>query len=250
MNINANTLLHFTNSIDTLESIIINGFYPRMALDNYDEILRNNQLGQIALPIICFCDIPLHLIPDHMNDYGFYGIGMHKEWGLLKKINPVQYLQNTAYLGDIIDKIDKCFTNIEKNTGSCYEMNLICNLLAFINPFQGINYKNGKNKIFYDEREWRYFPNFFEQNDIDANIPLLFEKDFNTVKKEHLNNYLKRFSLSFNPSDIKYIFIKDETEISELSRRLDNCIGIKYTKEQIEVMKTKIISSKNIIEDF
>jgi len=228
----------------------MNDFYPRMSLEDYGYILNENEIGKIALPMICFCDIPLHLISSHMEEYGHFGIGLKKSWGIENGLNPVLYLKRETYLNEVIIKINEYLVNLKRQNKSKFEMNLMWNLLAFIKPYEGISHKNGKNKVFYDEREWRYFPNFFESNNIDANIPLLFEKDFNTIKKDNLNNYLKRFPLKYEPSDIKYIIVKDEEDIYLMSKIIDEIKSDKYTQKDIQILKTKIISSNYMLEDF
>ncbi|MFA6201318.1 MAG: abortive infection system antitoxin AbiGi family protein [Bacteroidales bacterium] len=86
MPVNTNTLIHFTDSINTMRLILMNDFYPRMSLEDYGYILNENEIGKIALPMICFCDIPLHLISSHMEEYGHFGIGLKKKLGYRKWI--------------------------------------------------------------------------------------------------------------------------------------------------------------------
>ncbi len=78
----------------------------------------------------------------------------------------------------------------------------------------------------------------------------MFEKDFNTIKKDNLNNYLKRFPLKYGPSDIKYIIVKDEEDIYLMSQIIDEIKSDKYTQKDIQILKTKIISSNYMLEDF
>ena len=55
--------------------------------------------------MICFCDIPLHLIADHINEYGQYGLGLSREWALKGKLNPVFYYQMNSLLFDEFDSM-------------------------------------------------------------------------------------------------------------------------------------------------
>ena len=39
--------------------------------------------------MVTFCDIPLAMAKDHIKKYGSYAIGLSKDWGGRKKLNPV-----------------------------------------------------------------------------------------------------------------------------------------------------------------
>src|SRR5688572_23249447 len=90
--ISANTLFHFTNSIDNLLNILRNEFRPRFCLENYN-LLRLRVPAEVgfefAVPMVCFCDLPLSQTGAHLSVYGDYGIGMTKVWGQRKGITPV-----------------------------------------------------------------------------------------------------------------------------------------------------------------
>ena len=76
----SDTLFHFTKNINTLKNILQNGFWPRYCLEDFN--WYNAELGYIAYPMVCFCDIPLSRINEHVKFYGDYGIGLTKNWGL------------------------------------------------------------------------------------------------------------------------------------------------------------------------
>ncbi len=74
----SDTLFYFTKNIDTLKSILKNGFWPRYSLEDFN--WYNPQMGSIAYPMVCFCDIPLIRPREHVSFYGDYGLGMTKQW--------------------------------------------------------------------------------------------------------------------------------------------------------------------------
>ena len=87
--LSANTLFNFTNTIEYLTSKIENKFRPRLVFEDY------RMFGipiQGAIPMVCFCDIRLSDISDHTAEYGYYGIGLAKKWGIKTKLNPVTYI--------------------------------------------------------------------------------------------------------------------------------------------------------------
>ena len=74
------TLFHFTKSLPDLKSILKNGFYPRYSLESI-AWMRLPKKDAVAFPIVCFCDIPLGRISDHIRAYTSLGIGMSQAWG-------------------------------------------------------------------------------------------------------------------------------------------------------------------------
>ena len=77
--ISTNSLFHFTEK-EHLLNILENNFLPRYSIENFSN--SKNQEILIGFPMVCFCDIPLSQILDHINTYGKYGIGLFKKWGI------------------------------------------------------------------------------------------------------------------------------------------------------------------------
>ena len=80
--ISSNCLFHFTNSAENLLNILENEFNPRYCLENLkflDFSPKMTDYFEIAIPMVCFCDIPLSKIKTHISIYGNYGIGMKKK---------------------------------------------------------------------------------------------------------------------------------------------------------------------------
>ncbi len=109
MSKSANILFHYTRSIDNLFGIIENGFEHRPVKE--DLSIRGFTESPFSIPgivryefvwvMVCFCDIPLRDVHDHMEQYGSYGLGLDKEWGIVKGITPVRYIH--YYTPDIHD---------------------------------------------------------------------------------------------------------------------------------------------------
>jgi hypothetical protein len=76
----SHTLFHFTDSIDTLLSILQSGFWPRYCAEDFR--WYNEAMGYVSYPIVSFCDIPLTRIREHTDFYGKFGIGMSRDWGI------------------------------------------------------------------------------------------------------------------------------------------------------------------------
>ena len=90
--IQADTLFTFTRKLEFLIPYIKNKMIsPRYCVEDIS-YLKIRNLKKIAFPMKCFCDINLHRIAEHLAWYGYYGLAFSKEWGMKKKIQPIQYI--------------------------------------------------------------------------------------------------------------------------------------------------------------
>ncbi|HFD1835109.1 TPA: abortive infection system antitoxin AbiGi family protein [Clostridium perfringens] len=255
--LSANTLFHFTNNIDNIINILTNEFSPRYCMESF-EFLGGCDL-EIAIPMVCFCDIPLSQIKNHIENYGGYAIGLSKEWGGSKGINPVAYsIKNslsTKAISNVINIINRECEDEQKKNDIDNAYDFMCNFVFYMKPYEGNSWNkekfDGKYTRFYDEREWRYIP------DIDVikkyNIDWFLEKEeFLDYKgrREYNNKISEIIKLSFEPDDIKYIIVNSEDEILDLFRAIDNIKGDKYSLNRINILKTRIISKDQILNDF
>ncbi|HHD63799.1 MAG TPA: hypothetical protein ENK96_05420 [Desulfobulbaceae bacterium] len=103
-NISTNTVFHFTKSIDCLESILTNDFYPQLCIEDIFGPLAGELEAEKAIPMVCFCDIPLSQIKKHIKNYGEYAIGLSKEWAIRNKINPVLYTFSNSNFSNNLNK--------------------------------------------------------------------------------------------------------------------------------------------------
>jgi hypothetical protein len=94
-NLSSDTLFHFT-SWNNLISILAKGFQPKFSLERF--CFQKGKSSEIAVPMVSFCDIPLSQIVFHVKRYGSYGLGLSKEWGIAKGLNPVLYLKENSSL--------------------------------------------------------------------------------------------------------------------------------------------------------
>ena len=124
----------------------------------------------------------------------------------------------------------------------------IMEFISFTKPYKGRIYRNGKprRKKFYDEREWRYIPNISEEKC----YRLEKEEYLNEVDLANYNNKIEnRYTLSFNPSDIKYIIVKKENEIYSMIKAIRR-IKIKYNPKDVDILTSRILTSEQILDDF
>jgi hypothetical protein len=272
LTISSNTLFHFTSKIENVINILEEEFRPHFCLEDLNIITPDigpREELESAIPMVCFCDIPLSQARIHMETYGKYGIGLSKEWGKLNKICPMLYVhENSAipfgvrkmlengidfFLMDNVH-IDMPLTNIENIAKIVSGLERIVSGLdrieSFIKPYEGRLWRDGKyipSKIrFYDEREWRFVPELPE----DFSSSRLTKAEFLDEKKKKSANEKLRENcvLKFEPLDIKYIIVQKENEIIDIIKKIE---GIeKYDDNQKRLLCSRVISSEQILEDF
>lgn len=244
--LSANTLFHFTSSIENLLSILKNGFRPRYCIEDIS-ILESNKW---FVPMICFSDIPLSQIEEHSSWYGEYAIGISKEWGIKKSINPVLYInQDSPLIENIKECIQYTLGNV-KDAGNCpREAKTLFNLTyqySFYKPYTGMQFKKAEERMltkrFYDEREWRYVP-----QDCENKKSLL--KQYSQEKNESWNDEVISYAIFPDPQYINYIIVSKEEEVLGMVDKLQ-ILEDKYQNEHIRKLATRIISMERIKQDF
>ena len=142
MNISSSTLFHFMSKPEYLINILLNDFCPRFYPEDFSYLFPSMISGfcKIAIPMICFCDIPLSLIHEHMEEYGNYGIGMKKEWAIRNRINPVIYAIEKTNLTKQIDNILlKHDVNMhEERFPSSQDYLEFLEIISYIKPYKAI----------------------------------------------------------------------------------------------------------------
>lgn len=192
MSTSSNCIIHYTNDIQNLYSILKNGFFPSYCKE---KISLKSDFKTFAVPIVSFCDIPLSQVKDHMLKYGEYGIGLTIEWASNLGLNPVQYLEKSSTLNQGISNIMNFLHNdwheiidddddFEKFYDETYR-GAVCVLQSIKNYSNELirnNINLGEYK-FYDEREWRYSP-IISINDVDEYPDIYYEDDFKELEKK------------------------------------------------------------------
>jgi hypothetical protein len=249
MPVAAGTLFHFTKSLKNLHGIIENGFIPGLPQEDYSFLKSGLKLH---IPMVCFCDIPLHLIDNHIYCYGSYGIGLSKDWGIKEGLNPIIYVADTPHSSRVYNLDSRCINSVlletvTKNmpkTGNLSKTNY--ELLCYLKPYEGID-KRKKNKILYEENEWRYVPPVFGKK---KNMMLFRELQKNQGIQEFTDKAeeaLSEYPLKFTPESVQYIFIRKE---KEREKAIDTFYkNSKLAESAIKLLCSKIISIEQIKGD-
>lgn len=139
--------------------------------------------------------------------------------------------------------------NVRKIGGDI--LNSWVSLLMYSKPYSG-NFKHQgkehKNVKFYNEREWRYIATKKEKSAPHGTLSK--EKMENAKELEKANDKLKNYRLRFKAEDIKYIFVKEENEIHRMVSELRKIKSPIYNNKTVDILTSKILTTKQIIEDF
>jgi len=259
--LSSNTLFHFTKSMENLINILTIEFHPRYCFESYSE--TELEIGY-AFPMVCFCDIPLSKTKVHVARYGPYGIGLNKTWGAKNCVCPVHYVIDKTPTLNILAQINtrhigqlgKYKTTIPKDEMDHQEQMLYLQQynLMYTKKYKGKMFREetwSEEVRFYDEREWRYVPNPSEVPVLkEMRTPLSFKEFKNKTHIDELDEEnAALFTLGFEPLDIRYLLVKTEDEILRMCTQLDK-IKAKYSPEEREILKTRIISYERVKEDF
>lgn len=95
--LSSNSLFRFTEKPEYLTSILKNGIAPRYYLENFGMFdLQVSEDLELAVPMSCFCDIPLSKVKRHLSLYGSYGIALSKKWGISNGVSPLMYIDSNS----------------------------------------------------------------------------------------------------------------------------------------------------------
>ena len=218
--------------MNDLVHILKHGFTPRFCLENYSDLFydSDNEL-MIAFPMTCFCDLPLSQLHKHLDFYGGYGIGLKKEWGEVREINPVFYVHQKSDFSVCVNFLES-LCEADKMS-----------VLRYIKLYDGYVSINGREvyKRFYDEREWRW---------VDG-VSSLTKEEYNDRQKLDEAEYgvSQRVRLDFEPDDIKYVIVSSESEIYDIVEKIET-MSDRYSKKDIQLLYTKILCTEHIKADF
>ncbi|HRG34236.1 MAG TPA: abortive infection system antitoxin AbiGi family protein [Saprospiraceae bacterium] len=277
MGVTTNSVFHFTWQKSTFSKILLDGGF-KMKYCGEEHHLNTGKF-EGAVPMVSFCDIPFSKAEEHLDKYGFFGIGLSKDWALKNKLNPVMYVEKFSifasmlepYLVDTLNKdkyggIEKKFhlENLENgkhrvsvidDKGRAINIDATIALLSFFKNRNGnLIRKKGKlipNYNFYDEREWRYVPTYdeFESNKLSY-TPFLMPKEFQEYSKRPIEQrFLPNLLLKFHSNDIDYLIVKTEKDIPITIKQLRMHKKLYSTEDELNILYTKLVSSKRLLRD-
>jgi len=256
------SLFHFTPSLRNLLGILDNTFYPRYCWEPFELTDNDKQpSAKDAFPMVCFCDITLFQLMKHIETYGKYGLGMTKEWGIRKGLNPVIYFNKNSSMANRLSVVINGLVRDTSPTAQAFR-----EITLYIKPYEGILHARDWDEIadraryvidpinvrFYDEHEWRYVPdrNVMSRNKIESSVPEAIYRQPGNLADANKKLETDETRLSFDADDIKYIIIEEERQINEMIRKLRRIKGSRYDRDTVDRLASRIITVKQIESDF
>lgn len=221
-----------------------NGFWPRYCAEDVNW-LGYKDFDYIAYPMVCFCDIPLSRTDEHVQFYGEFGIGLTKEWAVANKITPIQYVSTSSHIPQTFrDIVDQNYKLGEEDKAKSKE--LVRYLLAHSKPTEGNMVIGDKvvSKEFYQESEWRYVPK--NENVLDYLNKTIFESS--DELEIHNERTKKNCSITFTPKDVKYIFVRNDSDIPDMVNFIQNELD-HFPSIELKVLVSRVTSLESITRD-
>lgn len=244
------SLFHYTESLDNLKAILSSRFFwPKYCAEELswfsESKVSQEQVLEIAHPMVCFCDIPISRADEHTERYGAYGIGMRRRWVDSKNISPVTYVAKrdsklTRSINHFVHAATQSFTE--------RDLDYMRFFMAHIKPIRGYEWtRNGKRITvdFYKEAEWRHVAS---ADDVSAYLSKNVYEDKNRLSIH--NEKVRRLApLEFSVDDISYLFVKSESDVVELVNFIQEKLRDEVDSKVRSLLLTKIYALDNLKKD-
>lgn len=216
--VSANILCNYMKKPEYLRMALKNlALYPRYYEERL-EYLNIPALPTATFPMLCFCDIPLSKVGEHMDFYGHYGIALKKNSCIARDVQPISYINRRARLCQDISEAFNSLYSIDEVLEDKWSFlpDVLMSQLLYTKPIDGYMLKDEElvYRLFQDECEWRYIP-----TDLGG-LELILQQKYNTEKgrrsysdtlNKHENSWFK-----FQLEDIEYIIVPDEIQAQKL----------------------------------
>ena len=241
----SNTLFHFTKTSETLKLILRNGFWPKYCLEDVSW-LRYEEFSYVAYPMVCFCDIPLSRISEHVEFYGAFGLGLTREWAVSQGLNPVFYVSSNSPISELFREFNDLTGDVNDEDLNGKLRNNLRHFLMYTKPSAGTmpSVTGEKNKEFYQESEWRYI---LKHSDVEAYMVSSQFEDSDVCAKNNAVT-LEKHMLGFHSSDIRYIFVNQDSDIADIVDFILSGL-VEFSETDRKILASKIVSFESITAD-
>lgn len=227
MGLSSNTLWHQTdiNGIKAiLESKKLRCSY---SLENI-EFKGRTYPFKVAFPMISIADIPIADIESYLDQYGGYSIGFRRGFVYDKGFSPVWYRYQTS--ASLVGSYDIFKKMLDKSIRE-YDMTdkQLWIEIAHTKNYQGKLEKYGFSSYrFYDEREWRWVPNF-DTLMRENLLPFIKANNYKAFKNNNdiCLSRIHEITIDFEYEDIAYIIVKNN-QVPKINKILASKEGTKH----------------------
>lgn len=252
----ADTLFNFSKKLEYLIDALKNKMLsPRYNTENV-EYLKIENLQSITIPMKCFCDINLHKISEHLEWYGYYGIAFPKAWGIKTGIQPVHYINAESALAKDLSSTFSSAISLRTDDQTTFESeakNYLLHQLMYSKPYSGLAKKEEndtvleKEKCFTDESEWRFIPKVTAEGYQQVFINNGLSHPSALISWSNSMSGNSAISLNFEYSDIKYIIVKQASDLDSL---IESINGFQIDNLEKQKLIRKIIVWEDSRGDF
>lgn len=247
MAISTNSIIHYTDSIDKVKGILKDGFRTKYCLERI--LTKNGKVMRGAFPMICFCDIPLGDAKNHLDSYGYYGVGLTKEWATTHGLNPVFYIDKESSLGNILrEQYERYLNTNNKGEHKEWRSDFIYTI-SHTKNYEGSLVRGAvkdERYRFYNEREWRFVPS---KEQLKGSRRVINTNEY-LEDKVNFNQEVSSIILPFEAKELSYVIVKTNDEIPEMVRFLRETFSDRITALGLEILLTRVISAEQIVSDF
>lgn len=247
MGLSSNIIWHQTSLEGLIEILRSRKFLCSYSLESIQ--WRKSSL-MVAFPMISFCDLPISDMTEFLTDntsreltgkYGECAIGLNLEWAKKKGMNMVWYQDSqSTFLRTSIPQKSRLLKSLKSKHRSNSWM-----LLSRIKPYTSpLPSKGFTNYRFYDEKEIRYIPH--PRNIDKLGLERVLTKDEYQSYKLNRRNFsrdktkgdalIPDLSISFGPSDVRYILYASENDRVTIESEIKN-----FSKDVILLSYSRIV---------
>lgn len=253
---------HFTSSLEKVKTVLADRFRGSYCKE---VLCYKEERVPLFIPMISFCDIPVKAYSNLGAIYGKFGIGMNRQWVMAKKLNPVLYIDKNSLL---LDNYVKAFRGSQATANVASQIlqhNKTPEGAAFVKQitdsieyivyalYRTKHYEDNLPKLdnqvykFYDEREWRYIPEF------QCAVCELgkSEQEYTEWRQQsEMKPLLDEVFLEFTLADVEYILVEDRDDVAELIRFINDLPPDRFGDIEKELVFTKVACFQDIQKNF
>lgn len=210
-------LFHYTPKLEYLLDMLSVGIWPRYCEEDFGWLV--GKPACLAIPMACFCDIPVEAAGNHRSTYGSYALSINKAWAGNLDINPVWYVHDESSIATHLREsvVTRPRFSVANNVG-----NAMFRTLAYVKPTIGAQPSRSVNDStnilpFEEEMEWRYSPRELSADWRSAN-----SRGFVT-DEDHERSSRRRLMIELD--QIENIFVTTSEEVSAVTTQHSSLAG-------------------------
>ncbi|WP_236674534.1 abortive infection system antitoxin AbiGi family protein [Xanthomonas arboricola] len=179
--------------------------------------------------------------------YGDFGIGLTREWAQANGINPIMYMAGENEVTRSFRLIGEHAFKLANEDAKEAALHTVRYLIAHAKPVEGRMWIDGDpiQKIFYQESEWQYVPKK------STHFPDYLQKvEYDDMEEREIKNNLTKSHacIKFSPRDIRYIFVKEDSDIPDVVNFIMSALD-QYSGSDQKILTARVLSLEALAGD-